>query len=117
MVKTYILSVDDLRILSGRVPDPCVYPKCSRAQVPGDYGYCGCGVHDCEKQLKYRRYQEAVKEAGMEDLAKRIAEIDGILAQRDTLNKQLTELTKRLSTEYGWKTLEMLNETIFKGRV
>lgn len=114
MVKQYLLSVEDLRILIDRVPDPC--SGCKDGPTPGDYGYMGCGrEHTCNLKGRYDEFMRRAKDAGLEDLARLCRQVDVLLAQKKDIERQLNEVGAKIGGEYGTKILMDISHNLYKG--
>lgn len=117
MKKTYTLTELDLKILADRVSYPCVYPKCSRGQAQGDYGYCGCGMYadSCSFKAQYDRYRDLCEQHGLTKLADMLDKVDAKVAALKAAQKELSEELAHVGGKFGWKNLELLNKALYAG--
>lgn len=114
MVKQYVLTLDDFRILQRRIKNPC--SSCKDGPKPGDYGYLGCGQEgNCRFKKKYDDLMSRAKEADLVDLYHLLIQVDALLAQKKEVVKQLNELAAKIGDEYGTKVLVDISRNLYSG--
>lgn len=105
MVKQYVFTIDDLRLLSKRRVNPCAGCKIE----------CGSGV--CQKKKEYDVFIKKIKDAGLLELHSAILDLDVFLSRKKDIQKQIDAVSTKISREYGTKILMDIARSLYNGEV